>query len=309
MTTAMANGRRSARSRLTSRAAMLALVLVPLAIYSIFFIAPVVMIALQSLVPFAEGARGGMSVGGALTLDNYASVFSPTFRSVFLMSLTNALSATILCILIGYPVAYFISTRCAEQIKPWLLVLVIVPFWTSYLLRMLGWKILLGGAGQISQALQTLGLLRSGESLLFTHTAIMIGLVYNFLPMMILPIYVSIERLSKDHREASRDLYAQPWQTFFDVTLPLSWPGVMSGATVVFIMMTSDYVTPELMGGAKGMMVGTLIYSQFLQGEDWPLASAMALSLVAVLVVAVGVLTAAGAAIRALPAMWRRATR
>lgn len=297
------------RSWLTSEGALLALAVVPFAIYAVFFIAPVVVIALQSLVPFLEGARGGMSDSGVLTLDNYASVFSPTFRSVFLRSLSNALSATILCILVGYPVAYFISTRCPEKLKPWLLVLVIVPFWTSYLLRMLGWKILLGGNGQISQTLQMLGILRPGESLLFTHAAIMIGLVYNFLPMMILPIYVAIERLSRDHREASRDLYARPWQTFLDVTLPLTWPGVMAGATIVFIMMTGDYVTPELMGGAKGLMVGTLIYSQFLQGENWPLASAMALSLVIVLVLAVGALTAAGSALRALPSAWRRLTR
>lgn len=284
-------------------------VLLPFLLYAAFFIAPVVLIAMQSLTPYEVGIRGGLSQTGGLTLANYAGVFSPTFRAVFADSLQNALAGSLLCLFIGYPVAYFISTRCSERLKPWLLVLVILPFWTSYLLRMLGWRILLGANGDISGVLQALHLLPQGQGLLFTQTAVLLGLVYNFLPVMILPIYVSIERLSRDHRDASRDLYAKPWQTFVSITLPLTFPGILAGMTVVFIMMTGDYVTPELMGGAKGMMVGTLIYSQFLQGENWPLASAMSLSLVFVLVAAVVAMSVVGSVLEQLPAMVRRMTR
>ncbi|WP_230808593.1 ABC transporter permease [Rhizobium sp. GN54] len=286
-----------------------AVVLLPFLLYAAFFIAPVVLIAVQSLTPYVVGSNGGLSDAGGLTLDNYAGVFSPTFRSVFTDSLRNALAGSLLCLLIGYPVAYFISTRCSERLKPWFLVLVILPFWTSYLLRMLGWRILLGANGDISAVLQSLHLLAPGQGLLFTQAAVLLGLVYNFLPVMILPIYVSIERLSREHRDASRDLYARPWETFLSITLPLTYPGIMAGMTVVFIMMTGDYVTPELMGGAKGMMVGTLIYSQFLQGENWPLASAMSLSLVFVLVVAVLAMSAVGSGLQRLPTLFRRVTR
>lgn len=284
-------------------------VLVPFTVYLAFFIAPIMVIALQSLTPYAVGQHGGLADDARLTLENYASVFSDTFRSVFADSLSNALMGTVLCLLIGYPVAYFISARVPERLKPWCLVLIIVPFWTSYLLRMLGWRILLGANGEISGLLQALHLLAPGQGLLFTQAAVQLGLVYNFLPMMIMPIYVSIEKLSRDHRDASRDLYARPWQTFLSITLPLTYPGIMAGLTVVFIMMTGDYVTPELMGGAKGMMIGTLIYSQFLQGGNWPLASAMSLSLVFVLVAAVLAMTGIGALLQRLPETIRRATR
>ncbi|TIM24903.1 MAG: ABC transporter permease [Mesorhizobium sp.] len=285
------------------------LVVLPFAFYAAFFIVPVLLIALQSFATYNGESHGADAVAGALTFDNYLNVFTPTFRLVFAASVQNALLGTALCIAVGYPVAYFISTRCPDRLKPWLLVLVVVPFWTSYLLRMLGWRILLGGNGIVSQALQAVGLLRTGESLLFTQTAVQLGLVSNFLPMMILPIYVSIDRLSKDQREASRDLYARPWQTFLGITLPQTAPGITAGAMIVFITMTSDYVTPELMGGAKGMMIGTLIYSQFLQGENWPLASAMALSLVVVVVASVLVMAGAASAIQRLPAWARRLTR
>lgn len=285
------------------------IVAIPFAFYTVFFIAPVLLVGLQSFSTYSGDGRGADAFADALSFDNYLNVFTPTFRSVFAASVENALTGTALCILIGYPVAYFISTRCPDSVKPWLLVLVVVPFWTSYLLRMLGWRILLGGNGLFSQVLQSIGLLRAGESLLFSQAAVQLGLVYNFLPMMILPIYVSIDRLSKDQREASADLYSRPWQTFLSITLPLTAPGIMAGAMIVFITMTSDYVTPELMGGAKGMMIGTLIYSQFLQGENWPLASAMALSLVAVVVAIVLSAAGLGSVIQRLPAFLRRARR
>ena len=286
-----------------------AVVLLPFVLYTVFFIAPVIMIVIQSLTSYSGGSHDGFSAVSGMTIDNYAGVLSGTFRSVFVDSLRNALIGSILCLFTAYPVAYFISTRCSETMKPWLLVLVILPFWTSYLLRMLGWKILLGTNGDISAILQYFHVLPVGQGLLFTRAAVQIGLVYNFLPMMILPIYVSLERLSRDYRDASRDLYAKPFQTFISITLPLTYPGIMAGMSVVFIMMTGDYVTPELMGGAKGMMIGTLIYSQFLQGQNWPLASAMALTLVLVLVAAVLAMSALGSGVQRLPALFRRVTR
>jgi len=298
-----------ARRRWIDAGLVWGLVSLPFIVYLVFFAAPVTLIAVQSLTPYVAGQHGGVADGARLTLENYTAVFSPTFRSVFAASLANAFAGTLLCLLIGYPVAYFINTRVPDRLKPWCLVLIIIPFWTSYLLRMQGWRILLGANGEISSILQALRIVEPGEGILFTQSAVLVGLVYNFLPMMILPIYVSIERLSHDHREASRDLYARPWQTFLTITLPLTYPGIMAGVTMVFIMMTGDYVTPELMGGAKGMMVGTLIYSQFLQGENWPLASAMALALVFALVVLVLAMTGIGALLRDMPKVIRRATR
>ena len=281
----------------------------PLMIYLFFFVAPIVLITSYSFRRFVDDGRGLDLHDKGFTFANYAGVVTPTFLDVLAGSLKNASVGSVLCLLAAYPVAYFISTRTPARMKPLLIALVIVPFWTSYLLRMIGWRVLLGGEGPVSFILQALRLLYPGQGLINTQTAVLIGLVYNYLPMMILPIYASIDRLTRDYREASQDLGSSPVQTFLHVTLPLTSPGIVAGFIIVFIAMLGDYVTPELMGGARGMMIGNLIYSEFLNGQDWPLASAMALSLAFVIVAVVVLIVGIAELTRRLPSRIRRAYR
>ncbi|RWI88950.1 ABC transporter permease [Mesorhizobium sp.] len=282
-------------------------VAIPLAAYVALFIIPVGFIAEFSFRGYAPGGHGVNVAADILSADNYLKVFTPTFRTVFINSVTTALIGTSLCILVGYPVSYFISTRVPERFKAACLAIVIVPFWTSYLLRMIGWQILLGGSSHITAVLRLLGVVDANSSLLYTKSAVLIGLLYNYLPITILPLYVAIDRVDAVLREASKDLGASPSRSFLDVTLPLTSGGISAAAVIVFITMTGDYVTPQLMGGAKGLMIGNLIYSQFLEGEDWPLAAAMSMSLVAVLVVVVLLGLALATLIFSTPRILRRA--
>ena len=285
------------------------IVALPIAAYIFLFIIPIGFIAEFSFRGYAPGGHGVAVAPDIFSFDNYIKVFTPTFRAVFIKSVAVALVGVAFCILIAYPVSYFISTRVPERWKAACLAVVIVPFWTSFLLRMIGWQILLGGSGQVTAILRLFGLVGPNSSLLYTQTAVLVGLVYNYLPVTILPLYVAIDRVEPVFREASKDLGASPFRGFIDVTLPLTKGGISAAAVIVFITMAGDYVTPQLMGGAKGLMVGNLIYSQFLEGEDWPLAAAMSMSLVAVLVVVVLLGLGFGALIFSTPRLLRRAVR
>lgn len=282
------------------------IVALPISAYIFLFIIPIGFIVEFSFRGYAPGGHGVDVASGLFSFDNYIKVFTPTFRAVFVKSIVIALCGVVLCLLIGYPVSYFISTRVPDRWKVACLALVIVPFWTSYLLRMIGWQILLGGSGPINQVLRLTGMVGSSSSLLYTQTAVLIGLLYNYLPITILPLYVAIDRVEPTFREASKDLGASPFRSFLDVTLPLTSGGISAASIIVFITMAGDYVTPTLMGGAKGLMVGNLIYSQFLEGEDWPLAAAMSMSLVVVLIVVVVIGLAAGMLAFSAPRMLRR---
>ncbi|HVF08328.1 MAG TPA: ABC transporter permease [Actinomycetota bacterium] len=225
-----------------------------------------------------------------LSLDNYRDALDPTFFRVFTGTLKISLLGTALCLAIGFPFAYWLATRVSSRWKGLLLGLCIVPFWTNFLVRTIGWFILLTAEGPLYGLLRWLGLRDSPIDFLDTVSAVQLGVVYNYLPLMIFPLFVALERLDPALREASKDLGATRLTTFRQVTVPLASPGIVAGVLLVFIPLTGDYITALVLGGAKGNMVGNLVASQFTVGQNWPLGSAMAVMLIFMIlaVVAVG---------------------
>ncbi|WEK12713.1 MAG: ABC transporter permease [Candidatus Microbacterium phytovorans] len=248
---------------------------------AIFFVAPVGMV-----IWFSFGYKPGIfgtHANDILSLDRYAEALSPTFFTTFVNTLWVGLLGTALCFLIGAPVAYWMAFKVRPERRGLLIALVLIPFWTNFLIRTIGWQVILAPEGWLSQGLQTLGLLNGPLDLLYTRTAVLIGVVYNYLPLMILPLFVAFDRVGPAVREASKDLGAGKVTTFFRVTLPLSRPGVVAGVLLVFIPLMGDYITATVLGGAKGNMVGQLVASQFQTAQNWALGSAMAVVLMLVI--------------------------
>jgi spermidine/putrescine transport system permease protein len=202
---------------------------------------------------------------------------------IFVRSLVLALVTTVICLAVSYPFAFYIATR-APRLRNVLLVFVMIPFWSNFLVRTYAWRVILGSEGPLSQASELLG----GEPfrLLFTNTAVLIGLVYGFMPFMVLPLYAALERMDWRLVEAARDLYANGWTAFRKVTLPLSMPGVVAGSILVFIPSLGAYVTPALLGGARTVLMGDYIVSQFLAARNWPFGSALSFAVMFVMLLA-----------------------
>jgi len=260
--------------------------------YALWFIAP----SLVMLV-YALGRTAGLTQQGLVNLShlgfgNFSTAFAYPAGPVLEVSLENAGLATLLCGVIAYPVAYFLAKR-GPRTRALLLLVIVLPFWTDYLLRMLGWRIFLSPLGLLYSALNGLGLHLTSLSILDTRGAVMIGLVYNYLALFILPLAVVLERIDPQLQQAADDLGAGSLARFVTVTLPLSMPGVVAGTVLVFVPMLGDYVTPTLLGGARGLMVGNLIASEFLEGQNWSLGAAMSIVLVLILV---GIVVACGLA-------------
>jgi spermidine/putrescine transport system permease protein len=208
--------------------------------------------------------------------------------------------------LIGFPFAYWLAVKVPPRWRGLLLGLTIVPFWTNFLVRTLGWLILLQANGPVSGVLQDLHLIGGPLDVLDTREAVQLGVVYNYLPLMIFPLFVALDRLDPALREASKDLGANRWRTFRQVTLPLAMPGVVAGLLLVFIPLTGDYITAAVLGGAKGNMVGRLVASQFDTAQNWALGSAMAVILILMILGSVAVFAAIGLVARALVRRSRR---
>jgi spermidine/putrescine transport system permease protein len=275
--------------------------------YLLFFLVPLAVIAVYSLGYKPPQGTGGSIGLDRLTLDNYATALGDdVFAATFLATLRVAALGTALCLLIAFPVAYWLATRVDPRLRGLFLGLLIVPFWTSYLLRTFGWRLALAGRGFPSEILQDLGVLSGPLSLLDTRLAVQIGVVYNYLPLMIFPLFVALDRLDPALREASKDLGATRVRTFVQVTLPLAMPGIVAGLLLVFIPLSGEYVTPAILGGARGLMAGSLVASQFLEAQNWALGSAMALVLIAMVLVTIGVLALVGVGIRTLVRRARR---
>ena len=245
---------------------------------AIFLLIPLLLIFVYSL--FQRGTYGGVVFD--FTLRNYERLISSLVLRIFLNSLWIALVTTVLALLLGYPAAYFIATSPARWRTP-LLVLIILPFWTSYLIRTYAWIVLLNREGLVSRLLLSIGIIDQPLQLLYNDIAIIIGLLYGYLPFMVLPLYASIERLNPELREASADLGATPVKTFLTVTLPLTLTGVITGAIFVFVPSLGNFFVPELLGGGQRIMIGNLITNQFLKARDWPYGSAMAFVLMALI--------------------------
>jgi spermidine/putrescine transport system permease protein len=250
----------------------------------LFFLVPVGVLVVYSF--YTRGPYGGVVT--TFTLDNYRRALDPLYLGVLWTSVWIAAVATTVALLLGYPAAVFIA-RSSSRARTVLLLLVILPFWTSFLIRTYSWIVLLNPAGLINRVLQGLGLIGEPLPLLYNPFAIIVGLVYAYLPLMILPIYASLERLGITTGEAAADLYAGPFATFRKVTLPLTLPGVVAGCIFVFVPSLGNFIVPDLLGGGQTVMVGNLIQQQFLTARDWPFGAVIAMSVVALMFVVLGI--------------------
>ena len=220
-----------------------------------------------------------------LHLENYGFLFSDDLYALaYLNSVEIAAIACACCLLIGYPLAYGIA-RAAPARRAVLLMLVILPFWTSFLIRVYAWITLLQTNGPVNGVLLSLGLIDQPLGLLNTQFAVQIGIVYTYLPFMILPLYAVLEKLDPALLEAAADLGSRPFRTFLSVTLPLSLPGVVAGSMLVFIPAVGEFVIPELLGGSETLMIGKVLWDEFFNNRDWPLASSVAVAMLILLVV------------------------
>ncbi len=220
-----------------------------------------------------------------LNLQNFVTVFQDElYLAAFLNSLWVALVCTILCLLIGYPMAYAIATSPERQ-RVILLMLIILPFWTSFLIRVYAWIGILKPNGLLNNFLMWLGLIDSPLTILHTQTAIYIGVVYSYLPFMILPLFANLTRLDFSLLEAAADLGCRPFKAFLKVTLPLSLPGIVAGSMLVFIPVVGEFVIPDLLGGPGSLMIGKMLWTEFFSNKDWPLAAALAICLLGLLVI------------------------
>ena len=229
-----------------------------------------------------------------LSFDRYLEALSPTFFATFQNTLWVGVTGTLLCLLIGAPVAYWIAVKCPPSRRGMFLALVMVPFWTNFLVRTIGWQIILAPEGWLSHALQFLGVIPGPLGILNTRGAVLLGVVYNYLPLMILPLFVAFDRVSGPLREASKDLGADSWKTFARVTVPLAQPGIIAGVLLVYIPLMGDYITATVLGGAKGNMVGQMVAGQFQTAQNWALGSAMAVLLILTIALSIGVAAVIG---------------
>ena len=253
--------------------------------YLVFFLVPLVFIAATSL-----GEVSGFSdIAYTWTLDNYRYLWDDfvgdfhLYRDIFVETLKLSVVGTLSTLVIGFPLAYYIA-RYAKH-KTLLLLLVIVPFWTSFLIRAYAWLILLDPEFPLTRALGASGWVES-QGILFSEKAIYIGVAYNYLPLMVLPLYAALERMDWSLVEAAQDLGDSPFRAFRRVTLPLALPGILAGSLLVFIPLTGEYIIPVLLGGSKTFYAGNLIAQQFLESRDWPLGSAIAMVVIGGLTIA-----------------------
>jgi spermidine/putrescine transport system permease protein len=261
----------------------LAGLLAPVMIWlGLFFLVPLLLILAYSFG--TSGVYGGITLG--FNPGNFLKVFDPLYLEIIVRTFVIALINTFLCLALGYPLAYFIAFKGGRW-KNVLILMVMIPFWTSLLLRAYAWVVILGGNGIANQILQFLGITDEPITLIFTLQAVIMGMVYSYLPFMILPLYASLEKLDVRLKEAAQDLGASRWHTFWRVTFPLSMPGVIAGSILVFIPSAGEFVIPTLLGGSRTVMTGNLIQQQFLQARDWAFGSALSVMLAVLLVGAI----------------------
>lgn len=252
---------------------------------ALLFVLPLGVMALYS---FRAGTFG--AAREVFTLDNYREFLANTsFHRLLWRSTLMAFVVSVFSVALAYPLAYFLAFRAGPR-RVTLLTILIIPAWTSYLLRILAWRLILDSNGIFNSLLLMLGVIdEPAPILLYSRTAVMITLTYVWIPFVALPIFASLERISKSLLEAAADLGCAPWQAFMRVTLPLSMPGVLAGFFFAFIPTVGEYVTPLLVGGSKGIMYGNLIQDQFLRGLNWPLGSVMSLAMLLVVLVLIAV--------------------
>ncbi|MES0880294.1 ABC transporter permease subunit [Roseibium sp. SCP14] len=264
----------------------------------IFFLAPFlivfkislsqVAIAIPPYIPtfdFAEGWQSFRENLSELSFENYVWLTEDAlYWKSYVSSVMIAAISTVLTLLIGYPIAYGMA-RSPKSWRPTLLMLVILPFWTSFLIRVYAWIGILKNEGLLNQFLMTLGLIDQPLVILNTNIAVYIGIVYSYLPFLVLPLYASLERLDGSLLEAAEDLGSPPWKAFWQITVPLSLPGVIAGCFLVFIPAVGEFVIPDLLGGSDTLMIGKTLWVEFFNNRDWPVSSAVAVILLLILVI------------------------
>lgn len=276
-------------------------VLVPYLWMALFFLTPFLIIVKISLSdtaiampPYTPVLEGFSAIGdfiSQLDFENYVFLTEdPLYVNAYFSSLRIALISTFLLLLIGYPMALAMA-RASVTIRPTLVMLVILPFWTSFLIRVYAWIGILKPEGLLTVLLQSVGLMdESTQVQIFrTEIAVFIGIVYSYLPFMVLPLYSALEKLDNTLLEAAADLGCPPWKAFWKITFPLSLPGVVAGSMICFIPITGEFVIPDLLGGAQTLMIGKTLWTEFFGNRDWPLASAVAVLLLILLVVPIAI--------------------
>ncbi|EKM3681704.1 spermidine/putrescine ABC transporter permease PotB [Vibrio alginolyticus] len=241
---------------------------------TLFVLVPNVMIIGTSFLTRDEANLIEMT----FTFDNYLRLLDPLYAKVLMHSFYMAIVATLLCLVIGYPFAYIIA-KMPEKWRPFMLFLVIVPFWTNSLIRTYGLKIVLGTQGILNKSLMAMEIIDKPLRIMYTETAVMIGLVYILLPFMILPLYSAIEKLDNTYIEAAKDLGANKFQTITKVILPLTMPGIIGGCLLVLLPALGMFYISDLLGGAKNLLIGNVIKSQVLNARDWPFGAATSIAL------------------------------
>lgn len=264
----------------------------------VFFLAPFVIvlkisfsapaIAMPPYTPtfsLQEGISGLLTALGEFSLDNYLWLLEdPLYFNSYLSSLVIAAVSTFIAFLVGYPMAYGMA-RAPASLRPVLLMMVILPFWTSFLIRVYAWIGILKPEGLLNQFLLALGVIHEPLIILNTDAALYIGIVYSYLPFMVLPLYATLERMDHSLIEAAQDLGCTPLAAFWKITFPLSMPGVLAGCMLVFIPAVGEFVIPDLLGGSRTLMIGKTLWSEFFSNRDWPVSSAVAIVLLIILLV------------------------
>lgn len=275
-------------------------VLVPYAWLIAFFLVPFLIVLKISLsqtamaqppytplLDLSAGWEGFKNFLAGLTLENYVLLVTDSlYLTSYLRSLQIAALSTLMLLLLGFPIAYGIA-RAPQRLQFVLMVLIILPFWTSFLIRVYAWINILQRDGLLNDALVALGIVREPVTWLATDTAIYIGIVYSYLPFMVLPIYATLEKMDESLLEAAADLGCPRWKAFWLVTVPLALPGIAAGALLCFIPIVGEFVIPDLLGGSEAMMIGQTLWTEFFANRDWPVASALAVVLLCLLIVPV----------------------
>ncbi len=249
----------------------------------VFFLLPLGIILVYSFVE--RGVYGGIE--WIFTWENYTRAFDPLYVKILWRSLGIAFLTTLFCLAGGYPLAYFIAFAPAKW-KNLLLILLIIPFWTNFLIRTYAWIVILQDQGLLNSMLLHFGIIREPLNILYNIKAVMLGMVYGYLPFMVLPIYASLEKVQISHLEASMDLGANRIKTFWHITIPLTAPGIAAGIVLVFVPTIGEFVIPDILGGAKSILIGNIITNQFLTARDWPFGAAMTFILVMLVLLSLG---------------------
>lgn len=251
------------------------LLALPMSLWATLFVG----VSLLYVIGLSFLTRGdGFSGTMPLTIDNYARLAAPQYLKSLLLSLRLALSTALLCLVIGYPFAYHMARRTAK-VRTWLMMLIIVPFWTNALIRIYGWKILLSANGPVNSLALSLGLIARPMKLLYTQGAVLVGMVYAMLPFMVLPVYASVERMDWAMVDAARDLGAGALRAFVTVTVPMTMPGILAGTVLTFIPSIGLFFLSDILGGANTMLLGNLVHNELLKSRDLPFAAAISVLL------------------------------